>query len=278
MPRRDLPQEYEELIQNRPHKQMLREIIFRYTGTEEFGEYILLTNFDDYVENFGKKFGVKVYQGDRMRVATHDNISIINFGMGGSCADAAMMSLAQLAKKPKACLLLGKCGSMKRRKRTNPKIGDYILPNTAIKDDGISHIYLRKDEPAMPNLVLHQAASQILSENEKRVFTGTIYTTSIRTWEHLTDYVRHILMYRPLAIEMESAALFAIGYIEKIPTGAILLVSDEPLYRDGIKTRKSDKLVTQDHAEKHLDYGIQTLQLLKDAKRAIKHFVPHKTF
>lgn len=278
MPRRGLPEEYEILIKNRPERIILRELIYRYTGTEKFGEYILLTNFDDYVENFAKKFDVEVNQGDRMRVATHDNISIINFGMGGSCADAAMMGIAQLKPRPKACILLGKAGSLKRRKPGNPKIGDYILPNTAIKDDGISQIYLRKDEPAMPSLVIHQAASQILSQHEKRVFTGTVYTTSIRTWEHLGDYMRHILMYRPLAIEMESAALFAIGYIEKIPTGAILLVSDEPLYHDGIKTRQSDKLVTRDHAINHLEYGIQTINLLKDAKRNIRHFVPHKTF
>ena len=101
----------------------------RYTGLEleEFAEYILLTNFSNYVDIFADKFGTKVCGEDKpMQSATADNITIINFGMGSAMAATIMDLLAAI--EPKAVLFLGKCGGLKKK----TVLGDLILPIAAI--------------------------------------------------------------------------------------------------------------------------------------------------
>ena len=61
----------------------------RYTGMaiEQFGQYILLTNFSKYVELFATWNNVTVVGRDKpMQCATFDGITIINFGMGSPTA------------------------------------------------------------------------------------------------------------------------------------------------------------------------------------------------
>jgi len=98
----------------------------RYTGMplNEFGEYILVTNFGDYVRRFAKMFNCKIYGEDRtMQAATNgDGLTIINYGMGSSNA-ATIMDLLT-AVMPKGVLFLGKCGGLK----TSSEIGHFILP------------------------------------------------------------------------------------------------------------------------------------------------------
>ena len=82
----------------------------RYThkSLDEFGEYVLLTNFNNYVDIFCKHFGIETPDyTSNMRTETADGISIINFGMGSPNAAIIMDLLSAI--KPKACLFLGKC-------------------------------------------------------------------------------------------------------------------------------------------------------------------------
>jgi AMP nucleosidase len=111
----------------------------RYTGVplEALGQYLLLTNFNNYVEKFAAWHEVEVQGRDRpMASATADGISIINFGMGS--ANAATVLDLLTAVKPQACLFLGKCGGLKRKNQ----IGDLILPIAAIRGEGTSDNYL----------------------------------------------------------------------------------------------------------------------------------------
>lgn len=90
----------------------------RYTkrALEDFGSYILLTNFNNYVEIFAERFGVPVLGRDaNMITAYAEGITIINFGMGSPNA-AIIMDLLS-AVQPKACLFLGKCGGISKRTR-----------------------------------------------------------------------------------------------------------------------------------------------------------------
>ena len=87
----------------------------RYTGTpiEMFGQYILLTNFKNYVDMFAKKFSVEIFGKDSpMQTATANNITIINFGMGSPMAATVMDILSAIS--PHAVLFLGKCGGLKK--------------------------------------------------------------------------------------------------------------------------------------------------------------------
>jgi AMP nucleosidase len=70
---------------------------------------------------------------------------------------------------------------------------------------------------------------------------------------------------------METATLFSAGFFNRIPTGALLLVSDQPLLAHGIKTAQSDKIVTEQFALEHLKIGIDSLKQLINKGLTVKH-------
>ena len=240
----------------------------RYTGTalEDFGKYIILTNFKDYVTNFAKIMGAEIKGLDNpMQSATKDNITIINFSMGSAMAATVMDLLT--AVKPKAVLFLGKTGGLKNY----INLGDLLLPIAAIRGEGASNDYFPPEVPALPAFNLQKAISSTIRDYNKDYWTGTVYTTNRRLWEYdekFKDYLRTI---RATAIDMETATLFSVGFFNRIPTGALLLISDQPMLPDGIKTEKSDKLVTEQFSLEHLKIGIDSLRQLINNGMTIKH-------
>lgn len=240
----------------------------RYTGEqlENFGQYILLTNFSNYVNLFAKWHNVEVIGvGKPMQCATSDNISIINFGMGSPTAATIMDLLSAI--EPKAVLFLGKCGGLKRRN----KIGDLILPIAAIRGEGTSNDYFPPEVPALPAFALQKAVSSTISEYELDYWTGTVYTTNRRVWEHDEPFKEYLQQVRAYAIDMETATVFTVGFYNKIPTGALLLVSDQPMTPEGVKTEESDKNVTTQFVENHIKIGIDSLKQLMDDGLAVRH-------
>lgn len=240
----------------------------RYTGTpiEEFGKHILLTNFSNYVHMFAKQFNVEVKGQDRpMQTATANDITIINFGMGSAMAATVMDLLS--AVNPKAVLFLGKCGGLKDIN----KLGDLILPIAAIRGEGTSNDYFPTEVPALPSFRLQMAVSHTIKNNNLDYYTGTVYTTNRRVWEHDTEFKEYLKKIRAMAIDMETATLFITGFANKIPHGALLLVSDNPLYPGGVKTEASDKIVTELYVTNHLKIGIESLMELRDSGESVKH-------
>src|SRR6201989_3395135 len=240
----------------------------RYTGTplEAFGRHILLTNFGHYVERFAQENGVEVRGRDRpMPNATADGITIINFGMGSPNAATVMDLLS--AVTPKAALFLGKCGGVKRKNQ----LGDLVLPIAAIRGEGTSNDYLPPEVPALPAFELQRAVSTMIRDLGHDYWTGTVYTTNRRVWEH-DDRFRDLLRRtRSMAIDMETATIFAAGFANHISTGALLLVSDQPMIPEGVKTEASDRIVTENYGEKHIRVGIEALKLVRRHGRSVKH-------
>src|SRR5687767_4429727 len=240
----------------------------RYTGEklDNFGKYILLTNFSYYVSLFAKWNEVPVSGVDRpMQCATADNISIINFGMGSPSAATIMDLLTAI--EPKAVLFLGKCGGLKKRNN----IGDLILPIAAIRGEGTSNDYFPPEVPALPAFALQKAVSSTIRDYGVDYWTGTVYTTNRRVWEHDDEFKEYLQTVRAYAIDMETATIFTVGFYNKIPTGALLLVSDQPMIPDGVKTEESDKLVTLQYVENHLKIGIDSLKLLMNDGMPVRH-------
>ena len=240
----------------------------RYTGVplENFGEYILLTNFIGYVELFSAKFNVEVLGKQRpMQTATADNITIINFGMGSPNA-ATVMDLLK-AINPKACLFLGKCGALKSKFN----IGDLMLPIAAVRGEGTSNDYFPSELPALPAFALQKAISTTIRDHDRDYWTGTVYTTNRRVWEHDTLFKEYLTKLRVEAIDMETATIFSVGHYNKIRTGALLLISDKPMEPDGVKTEKSDTSVTANFVDVHIHIGIDSLKQLINNGQTIKH-------
>jgi AMP nucleosidase len=249
-------------------KSIVKDWLPRYTGTplEAFGEYILLTNFFNYVEMFAKQFDVEIKGiGRPMQTATANNITIINFGMGSAMAATVMDLLS--AVKSKAALFLGKCGGLK----DNTQVGDLILPIAAIRGEGTSDDYMPPEVPALPSFRLQRAVSSMIKKHQSDYWTGTIYTTNRRVWEHDKEFKKYLKKIRALGIDMETATLFIVGFINKIPHGALLLVSDLPMIAEGVKTEKSDAEVTSRFAAKHLQIGIDALLELINSGESVKH-------
>ena len=74
-----------------------------------------------------------------------------------------------------------------------------------------------------------------------------------------------------MAVDMETATLFTTGFFNHIPTGALLLVSDQPMIPEGVKTEKSDSMVTRIFVDEHVEIGIDSLRMIIDEKKTVKH-------
>jgi AMP nucleosidase len=252
----------------RSKKEIVDNWLPRYTGTplEGFGQHILLTNFGNYVEIFARLMGVEVMGRDRpMPNATADGITLINFGMGSANAATVMDLLSAIA--PKAALFLGKCGGLKRKNQ----IGDLVLPIAAVRGEGTSNDYLLPEVPALPAFSLQRAVSTMIRDMELDYWTGTVYTTNRRVWEHDDDFKDYLRRTRCMAIDMETATIFAAGFANSIPAGALLLISDQPMIPEGVKTEFSDRKVTDVFVEKHLRIGVEALKLIRRNGKSVKH-------
>lgn len=240
----------------------------RYTGTplEEFSKYVLLTNFDNYVERFAQKHNVAVVGNDKaMPMATADGVSIINFGMGSPNAATIMDLLSAI--EPKAVLFLGKCGGLKAKSR----VGDFILPLAGIRGEGTSNDYFPPEVPALPAFTLQRSVSSTIRDKGLDYWTGTVYTTNRRVWEHDEKFKEYLRTIRAMAIDMETTTLFSAGFHNHIPIGALLLVTDQPMVPEGVKTDISDKNVTEKYVDSHIQIGIDALKEIRVQGRSVRH-------
>jgi AMP nucleosidase len=242
----------------------------RYTGAalKEFGDHILVTNFPSYINKFADKFGSKIFGTDRaMQMTTNkDGLTMVNYGMGS--ANAATIMDLLTAVRPKGVLFLGKCGGL----RHSTEIGHFILPIAAIRGEGTSNDYLPPEVPALPSFKLHKFVSEKLIEAGLEYRTGVIYTTNRRVWEHDLAFKERLRTLRPIGIDMETATIFAVGHANEIPRGALLLVSDVPMTAEGVKTEESDKKVTQQYVDLHIEIGIKAMTEIGAKGEKIKHF------
>jgi AMP nucleosidase len=248
--------------------EIVKDWLPRYTGKElkNFGKYILLTNFRDYIQLFAEWHNVKIANiNTPFHCATANGISIINFGMGSPSAATVMDMLTAI--DPEAVLFLGKCGGLKKRN----KLGDLILPIAAIRGEGTSDDYFPSEVPALPAFALQKAISTTIRDYKVDYWTGTVYTTNRRVWEHDDEFKKYLQKIRAYAIDMETATIFMVGFYNKIPTGALLLVSDQPMIPDGVKTASSDKKITELYVERHLKIGIDSLKQLINKGMTVRH-------
>jgi len=249
-------------------KEIVEDWLPRYTGVKlsDFGDYILLTNFDNYVSEFAKINNTEVKGLNKPMNSAHvDNISIINFGMGSPNAATVLDLLSAIS--PKAVLFLGKCGGLKKK----TAIGDFILPIAAIRGEGTSMDYLEPEVPALPSFMLQRATSSTIRDAGFDYWTGTVYTTNRRVWEHDNKFKKRLKKMRCMAIDMETATIFVAGFANKIPTGSLLLVTDTPMTPQGVKTSESDEYVTSNFVKSHIEIGTNTLREIATEGRSIRH-------
>ncbi|MDR1055227.1 MAG: AMP nucleosidase [Prevotellaceae bacterium] len=252
----------------RTKEEIVKNWLPRYTGSElsDLGQHVLLTNFKYYLNKFAEWQGTEIIDPNaNMPCATADGITMINFGMGS--ANAAIIMDLLSAIHPKAVLFLGKCGTLKEKN----KVGDLILPIAAIRGEGTSNDYLPPEVPALPAFSLQRAVSTTVRDFGLDYWTGTVYTTNRRVWEHDEEFKQYLVKIRCMAVDMETATIFTAGFANNISTGVLLLTSDMPMISTGIKTKESDKVITDLFVESHVKIGIEALKLIKRDGRSVKH-------
>ncbi len=242
----------------------------RYTGTkiDEFGDYLLLTNFNNYVSKFAEQFNCDIKGiGKPMQTATNtDGLTILNFGIGS--ANAATIMDLLIAREPKGVLFLGKCGGLKK----STELGHFILPTAAIRGEGTSNDYMPPEVPALPSFKLHKFVSDKIIQRNMEYRTGVVYTTNRRVWEWDNEFKDYLRRLGTIGIDMETATIFVAGYTNQIARGALLLVSDLPMVPEGVKTSESDEIITQNFVDLHLQIGIEAMTDIKEKGEVIKHF------
>lgn len=251
-------------------KEIVNNWLPRYTGRElkDFSKFILLTNFEYYLEVFAEIYQVPIIGEDKtMPNVSCNGITLINFGMGSPNAATVLDLLSAI--EPEAVLFIGKCGGLKEKN----SVGDYILPIAAIKGEGTSDDYLPHEVPALPAFSIQKACSKIIVQHNRQYYTGVVYTTNRRVWEYDNLFKEYLRRTRAMAVDMETATLFTVAFANRIPLGALLLVSDRPMISEGIKTIDSDKQVTQNFVKQHLEIGIEVLANIQEKNYSVKHLI-----
>ncbi|HEX7022685.1 MAG TPA: AMP nucleosidase [Trueperaceae bacterium] len=248
-----------------------REFLQRYTGTppEDFQKQIILTNFGHYMERFTLLCNDAVTTRGSMMAAAHSQergVSIIDFSMGSPVAALIIEVLA--TAEPKAVLFLGMCGGLHR----SLEVGDFILPTAAIRDEGASQHFMPARVPALPTFKVQKFVSQIIVEKGFDYRTGVVHTSDYRFWEFNERFKDQLYEERALGIDMETATLFSVGFASKVPIGALLLVSDLPLKKGGIKTTESARAVFRRYTDLHLEIGLQSMSEIAERGEHIRHY------
>ncbi len=239
----------------------------RYSGSsvKDFQPSLLLTNFPRYVDYFAESRGVPIIEGSVFTVAhcPKEKVSILDFKIGSPAAALVVDLCAFLPIE--ASLILGMCGGLRR----NYKVGDYFVPIASIRSEGTSDFYFPPEVPAMANFMVQKHVTNILEQSGETYHIGITHTTNKRFWEFNEPFIENLKKTRPQSIEMECATLFMAGYYHKLPLGALLLISDLPLGKKGIKTKKSSEKVFKEHMGQHVELGIKTM---KDLSGSIKNY------
>ena len=241
-------------------EEIVRNWLPRYTGLplHAFQPHVLLTNFQSYLELFCTLTGAEIANPSaNMPSASCEGITMINFGIGSPNA-ATIMDLLQ-AVPVRASLFLGKCGGL----HESFALGDFILPVAAIRHEGTSDNYFPPEVPALPTFNLQRATAEIVQRKGCDYWAGTVLTTNRRVWEFDQHFKEYLGRVQAVAVDMECATLFTVGAYNQIANGALLLISDQPMIAEGIKTQESDRRVNLQFAERHIQIGIDTLQELE---------------
>lgn len=252
-----------EFKETDPHEASIaRDTLERYSGSEIelFGSYLLLTNFSRYIRSFAELYQVPLMEGSMFTAAhskEHD-VSIVDFKLG-SAAAALIVDLCSFLPKVHSVLMLGMCGGLRR----HYSVGDYFIPVAAIRGEGTSDFYFPPEVPAMANFLMQKAATEVLDAENAPYHIGISHTTNIRFWEFNDPFKEKLKETKAQAIEMECATLFSASYRRKLPLGALLLISDLPLTRDGIKTKKAAKFIFDTYTTDHLEKGMRIIEVMK---------------
>jgi AMP nucleosidase len=245
----------------------IRQTLERYTNSnlEDFCDHVLITNFKQYIKRFQEKTKGKYSEGNFRIVNSKDiNCTMIDFGIGSPQAALIVNCLAYLDNL-KSVIMLGMCGGID----DILEVGAFLVPTAAIRGEGTSRHYLPSEFPAIPASSVNLYCIGAVRKIGLTPRCGIVYTTDRRLWEYDEDFVAYLRRQRILAIEMELATLFSVAYHYEVPIGSVMLVSDMPLQRKGLKDRNLYNKIFSGYMDTHLDIGLDAVAAIHSNWRSV---------
>jgi len=136
---------------------------------------------------------------------------------------AAILMESLIAWGINEILFLGWCGSIS----DDINVGDVIIPDKALVDDGTSHNYnLSQRQESIPCGLFQEKLKSELTQNNIRFHEGPVWSTDA-IYRETKEKIVCFQNKNALAVEMEAAALFSVGSFRHIDVGCVLIVSDE---------------------------------------------------
>jgi AMP nucleosidase len=265
--------------------------LLHYTGTsaEHFQAFVLLTNYQRYVDEFialgraaaGKDewTGFVEPGGDpeaptrlpqmpayHLKRADGEGVTLVNIGVGPSNAKTITDHLAVL--RPHCWIMLGHCAGLRR----SQLLGDYVLAHGYVRDDHVLDFDLPTWVPIPPiaevQVALQEATATVTGlrgqDLKTRMRTGTVITTDNRNWElRFEPLFSRLNLSRAIAVDMESATVASNGFRFRVPYGTLLCVSDKPLHGE-LKLRGMANAFYRERVSQHLKIGLETMRLLRE--------------
>ncbi|MBA4249295.1 MAG: AMP nucleosidase [Candidatus Puniceispirillum sp.] len=279
------------------------------TNIEDFQGYILLTNYQRYIDAFIKFGESELLKEDteytefvgpngfrvtkngavtkknntsknlpqmpayHLKRADGQGITFINIGVGPSNAKTITDHLAVL--RPHCWIMLGHCAGL----RSTQKLGDYVLAHAYVREDHVldADLPLWVPVPALAEIqvALQDAVFNITHETpgeiKGRMRTGTVLTTDNRNWElQSRALIERFRQSRSIAVDMESATVSANGFRFRVPYGTLLCVSDKPIHGE-IKLQGVANTFYKQRVRQHLEIGLETIKLLRSYNKQQLH-------
>lgn len=199
---------------------------------DDFGKYVIVVGDRGRVERIAKYFHNAVKVGDNREYLTYtgyvkgEKVSVMSTGMG---APAMAIGIEELATtNARVVIRVGTTGALQK----NLKLGDSVVVNAVVRLDGTTAQYIIPEYPAVADFQVVDALVRAANEIKNPFHVGTVLSTD-SYYGRAFDPEKHNYLEKQLvkagvlAVEMEIGALYIVGGIKGLKTGAVLTVREE---------------------------------------------------
>jgi uridine phosphorylase len=141
------------------------------------------------------------------------------FGIGAPAATVMLEELIALGAR--RFVSIGLAGAL----CADLGIGDVVVCGEAVRDEGVSHHYVPPGRTVCPSAALTDALRQSLTRAGVAFTDGPTWTIDT-PYRETVEEVRHYQADGVLTVEMEAAALFAVGAYRGVDVAAAFAISD----------------------------------------------------
>lgn len=103
-------------------------------------------------------------------------------------------------------------------------VGDYVVPSSAVRDEGTSYHYLPKNVGALSNKGIIRALKDSCEEFRVGYYVGPIWTTDA-PYRETKSKIEYFQRKGVLGVDTESSAIFSLGLCRRVKVGCMLVAS-----------------------------------------------------